>query len=71
MDFEDLIKVGNKIQKFYNENNINNCVIEIRAIVDEEYVVFKRYYLKKESAYIIESIHHFKMLYENNILKLI
>lgn len=40
MELED-IKVGNKISLFYSEDNINNKIIHIRAIIDDDYICFR------------------------------
>lgn len=42
------IKIGAKLKIYYNENNINNKNIEIRAIIDEENIVYKTWLKRKK-----------------------
>lgn len=67
--FIKLIQPQKSLNIFYNENNINNRRIHIRAIVDEYQIVYrvwsKRY---KSWRYRVESIEYFYMLFENNHL---
>lgn len=56
------IKAGSKIKLFYNENNINNRIIYIRAIVDDDNVVFKVWSKgKRRWNYFIEDISYFEI----------
>lgn len=58
------LSIGEEFELFYNERNINNMAIEIRAIVDEAYVVFKT----SKGHYKMESLSYFKMLHKHKIL---
>ena len=71
MELRELIKPGNSIQIYFNENNPNNRLIHIRAIVDERYVVFRTWSKHKQDwMYEIHPIIHFEVLQKENCLKL-
>ncbi len=38
---EEMLQPGQKVKVFYNENNINNHIRYIRAIVDDEWIAYK------------------------------
>lgn len=52
---------GEKYKLFYQKGNINNCIIEIRGVIDDEYIVFRvKHRTKKEWIYCIEWIYWFE-----------
>jgi hypothetical protein len=55
---------GEKYKIYYNKGNINNMTIEIRAIVDDTYVVFKTH----KGAYKMENLSYFEMMEKQGIL---
>ena len=64
---KELLKPGNKLNLFFNEGNINNKTIHIRAIVDDDYIAYKTWSRRKQRWYYqIEYIYFFELLYEKN-----
>ena len=64
---KELLKPGNKLRLFFDEGNINNKRIHIRAIIDDDYVVYKIWSRRKQIWYYqVEYIYFFKLLYEKN-----
>lgn len=63
---DEMLVVGTKLKLFYNKNNHNNKIMEIRAIVDEEYIVY-RVWLKHKRYYdcFLEHITYFQVMYDN------
>lgn len=57
--------IGDKYELFYNTNNPNNKKFEIRAIIDNEVIV----YLSDKGNYKMESIDWFDFNIENGNLK--
>ncbi len=48
-------EVGKKYRIFYGEGNRNNKVVHIRAIIDNDYFVFRQwFYSKRRWEYFIE-----------------
>ena len=64
------MEVGAKYKMYFGHDNLNNKNIEIRAIVDDEYVVFKSW-SKNKSRYVysIESLYYFRLLSDQGSLK--
>lgn len=65
LDYSELLeflKVGERYSIFYNEGNINNIDIEIRAIVDNYIVVYK---LLKNHCYCTEKLMYFNLIYRD------
>lgn len=63
MQIQDLIQPGKKLKIFYSENNINNEIIEVRAVVDENQVVCRTWSKSKHQwVYRVENIVFFEML---------
>ena len=67
-DYFKNTKVGDKLRIFYNENNRNNKIIEIRAIIDDYYIVYKHYIKGYGYNYVLEDIFFFDILIKNNEL---
>jgi len=66
---KDLLQPGKKLRIFYNENNINNRIVHIRAVVDDEYIVFKTWSQRQQRwSYQIESDYYFQLLLEEGRL---
>ena len=69
-DLDELIKPGSKLYIDYGEGNRNNRLIHIRAIVDDEWVVSRRWLKhKRRWHYEVEDIFWYEMLHENGRLK--
>ena len=69
MDVLD-VKVGDKLKIYYNENNKNNCIIHVRAIVDGNYVVYRVWSkYRKNWIYRINDVSFLEMLYKDGYLK--
>ena len=59
-ELEDMLQPGKSVRVFYNENNPNNKIKHIRAIVDGEYIVFRVWgENKKQWFYCIEWVYGF------------
>ena len=56
-EFSLLIYVGSKLEIYFNPKNFNNNKIEIRSIVDNEYVAYKFKLRKYEDAYDYKMEH--------------
>ncbi len=65
----DMLQPGNVAEVFYNEDNINNQFRHIRAIIDEEYIVY-RVQTRKGWAYKIAWLYEFHLLFEDAFLSL-
>lgn len=63
-DVRRILSVGAKLKIYFNPKNINNMELEVRAIVDDSYVVF----VTKKGNYKMESIQYFNMLYKDGSL---
>ena len=62
-----VLEVDQKWKLYYNENNLNNKLIHIRAIVDNEYVVVK-YWKRNQWIYEMKNIWWF---IENKYLNIV
>lgn len=60
------VKPGATIRLFWGEGHPSNKLIHIRAIVDDEYVIYRWWSRSKGWLYKIEWGHWFEMV-ENNI----
>ncbi|NIQ91038.1 MAG: hypothetical protein GWM98_04820 [Nitrospinaceae bacterium] len=69
MELRELLTPGKKIRIFINEGNPNNCTQHIRAIVDEDQIVYKVYSRNRQfSRYFVEHIGHFENMHKNGWL---
>lgn len=68
-DLANLIQVGKSLKIFYGEGNLNNRVIEIRAIVDDNQVVIRQW-SKKDWRYSVEDRHYFEIVHKMGCLTL-
>lgn len=60
---------GQKYRLYYNEGNINNAIWHIRAIVDDEYIVCRKWSKRKQSwIYFIEDSHGFWLKFNDGKL---
>lgn len=67
---EVFIKTGEKWKIDFSKGNLNNKTIHIRAIVDEEYIVYKHWLKRKKRwDYAIERYYFFKLIYEQGCFK--
>ncbi len=65
-----VVEVGKKYRLFWNDNNLNNKTIHIRAIVDEYGVVYKKWSrYKARGVYAIDDISYFSTLKEQGVMK--
>lgn len=64
-----LVVPGRKVRIFFNKGNVNNRTAHIRAIVDEDQVIY-RYWEKgtQRWVYMIESFYYFKLLFQGGNL---
>ncbi len=68
----DMLQPGKAVRIFYNEGNINNQIRHIRAIVDDEYVVYRvRHYGKQNWSYRVRGMHRFQVTFENGNLSIV
>ena len=67
---KEKIKVGNHLRIFFNEGNRNNELINIRDIVDNDYIVYRTYDIgREEFRYHLEHIYYFYLLDKDGVLK--
>jgi len=67
--FEGTLQPGVKVKVYYNENNINNQIRHIRAIVDTDWVVYRVWSKRKRMwCYRIDHIYAFELLKEDGHL---
>lgn len=64
-----MLTPGKKVRVFYGENNPNNQIRHIRAIVDEQYVTY-RVWNRKRQRWIYHTIwiYDFQLAFEGNHL---
>ena len=66
---EDLIP-GKSFKIYYGESHISNHIVHIRAIVDDEIVVFKWWHRGTQRwIYATQSLYYFKALSESGHLQ--
>ena len=71
-NLKKLFKPGNKVKIFFNEGNINNEIIEIKEIVDNDYIVYRVYNIGEgKYCYKIQFIYYFKLLEKDGCLSLL
>lgn len=62
------LKPGSKWRIFFNKKNTNNCLAHFRAIVDDEWIVWKRW-RHGRWFYKIDYIHYFYLLDGTGVLR--
>lgn len=56
---------------FFSPGNLNNKTIHIRALIDEEWIVYRKWSKRKQRwLYFIEHIYLLEMYIENGYMKL-
>jgi hypothetical protein len=68
MTLDKMLQPGNKVHVFYNDNNINNQIRHIRAIVDEDQIVYRVWSKKGYWRYFVTGRYEFELKYENGVL---
>tara|TARA_Y100001935_G_C17050726_1_gene381873 strand:+ start:160 stop:408 length:249 start_codon:yes stop_codon:yes gene_type:complete len=64
-----LIKPGKKFRAYYGENNPNNVLYHVRAIVDDDYVVVKHWVKhKKRWSYEVITTYALDVMHEMGTL---
>lgn len=67
---DDFLQPGVKLRRFYGKGHPSNALFHIRAIVDEDWVVFCQWVPRKQSwAYRVEYRYLFDLLYNDGHLK--
>jgi hypothetical protein len=61
----DYVRPGATLRLFWGEGNPNNGLIHIRAIVDGENVVYRKWSRRKGWRYVVEWSYWFRLLDEN------
>lgn len=62
----DAVRVGDTIRFFYGKDNRNNRTIHIRAIVDDDQIVFRWWSRKKQTwIYQVEDAIYFEISREH------
>lgn len=68
---EQITAPGVSLKIDYGPNNINNETIHIRAVVDEKFVVFRRWNKRKQQwNYAVEHMLYFQMLLQDEAIKI-
>lgn len=66
-----VVEICKKYKIFWNENNVNNKIIHVRAIVDGDQVVYKEYWKsKKRWVYFVKEMQWFDMLKEKGVIEM-
>jgi hypothetical protein len=65
---DEMLQPGQKIKVFYSEGNINNEIRHIRAIVDDDFIVYRVWSKRNRWMYNIASKYNFELKYERGIL---
>ena len=60
-ELSELLRPGVSFSVYFNANNVNNKRVHIRALVDDEYVVY-RYWRTQEWVYKVDHWYWFKLL---------
>ncbi len=69
MTLEEAIKPFIERHIYYNPGNLNNCKIEVRSVVDDHYIVFRRWSIKLDQwFYKMEHISYFELLAKEGYL---
>lgn len=66
---DEMLQPGQKIKVFYHEGNIHNQIRHIRAIIDDDYIVY-RIWGKRSRAWLYNIVHRydFELKYEDGRL---
>ena len=65
----EIMQPGNTVREFWGEGNPNNMLMHVRAIVDDDWLVFRWWsYSRKTWQYAIRWIYFFYLLHKNGIL---
>ena len=72
-DLNRALQPGKKIRVWYTKDNPNNRLLHIRAVVDEDWIVFKEWwYSKKRWHYEVKHKYYFEIRNrDNNLLEVI
>jgi len=66
------MRPGNKVRLFISENNVNNKLMHVLAVVDEDYVVYKSWSRRRQSwNYQVEYIYLFELFNKEGWLTLV
>ncbi len=66
---EEMLQPGNKVKVFISKENIHNQLRHIRAIIDNEYIVYKVWFKSKQDwRYFIEHVYKFELEYKQGWL---
>lgn len=67
--FMALMQPGKKLRLFFQEGNPNNATINIRALVDEDEIVYRSWlYRKQHWGYRVDWIYMFWLYYKDGHL---
>lgn len=62
---DELLQPGKKIRLHYSDGNVNNKVLEVRAVVDEDYIVVRTWReTRKDHRYYVEHRAYFDVHYD-------
>ena len=71
INLEENLQPGKSIRKYYRKDNIFNQLLHIRAIVDEDQIIYRYWnYHRRGWVYLITQIYYFNMLNESHHLYL-
>lgn len=65
---DKMLQPGQKIKVHYSENNRNNHIRHIRAIVDNEFIAY-RVWVKRNYRYNIKHRYDFELKYKKGYLE--
>jgi len=71
-DLDTMLQPGNKIRLFYDKGNPNNNLMHIRAIVDDDQIVYRWWSRRKQNwRYVIVWRYMFELWHKDNNLTLV
>lgn len=69
-DFLQALQPGKSLERFYNDGNVNNATLHIRAIVDSDIVVYRVWVGRKQVwSYRVETLQDLYYMWERGTLR--
>ncbi len=68
-ELRDLLRPGKAVRLFYNEGNPNNEIRHIRAVVDDEFIVYRVWTPRRKWMYYITGYYGFLLAYRDGDLR--
>lgn len=69
-DFLQACQPGKSLERFYNDGNINNAILHVRAIVDADIVVYRVWVRRRQVwSYRVEVLQDLHYMWERGTLR--